>query len=82
MQLGTTRNYIAIEEKLLGFVLVYESACTELHGRCSFVKRIDPFCVINRHERVLQLDCHSVCPHCKQLDTFEFYAGFKLNAEG
>ena len=71
-QLGTTRNYIAVEEKFLGFVLVYELACTELHGSGSFVKRVDPFCAINRHDCVLQLGCHSVCPHCKHLDTFEF----------
>ena len=30
VQLGTTRNYIAVEEKLWGFVLVYELACTKL----------------------------------------------------
>ena len=48
MQLGTTRNYIAVEEKFLGFVLVYELACTELHGSGSFVKRVNPFCAINR----------------------------------
>ena len=72
VQLGTTRNYIAVEEKFLGFVLVYELACTELHGSSCFVKRIDPFCAINRHDCVLQLGCHSVCPHCKHLDTFEF----------
>ena len=72
VQLGATRNYIAVEEKFLGFVLVYELACTELHGSGSFVKRVDPFCAINRHDCVLQLGCHSVCPHCKHLDTFEF----------
>ena len=72
VQLGTTRNYIAVEEKFLGFVLVYELACTELHGSGSFVKRVDPFCALNRHDCVLQLGCHSVCPHCKHLDTFEF----------
>ena len=72
VQLGTTRNDIAVEEKFLGFVLVYELACTELHGSGSFVKRVDPFCAINRHDCVLQLGCHSVCPHCKHLDTFEF----------
>ena len=72
VQLGTTRNYIAVEEKFLSFVLVYELACTELHGSGSFVKRIDPFCAINRHDCVLQLGRHSVCPHCKHLDTFEF----------
>ena len=44
---------IACEEKFLGFVLVYELACTELHGRDSFVKRIDPFSAINRHDCVL-----------------------------
>ena len=31
VQLGTTRNYITVEEKFLDFVLVYELACTELH---------------------------------------------------
>ena len=72
VQLGTTRNYIAVEEKFLGFVLVYELARTEWHGSGSFVKRVDPFCAINRHDCVLQLGCHSVCPHCKHLDTFEF----------
>ena len=45
MQLGTTRNYIAVEEKFLGFVLVYELVCTELHGSGSFVKRVDPLCM-------------------------------------
>ena len=75
VQLGTTRNYIAVEEKLLGFVLVYELACTELCGSGIFVKRVDPFCVINRHDCVLrqQLGYHSVCPHCKHLDIFEFF---------
>ena len=53
VQLGTTRNYIAVEEKFLGFVLVYELACIELHRSGSFVKRIDPFCAINRHDCVL-----------------------------
>ena len=48
VQLGTTRNDIAVEEKFLGFVLVYELACTELHESGSFVKRGDPFCAINR----------------------------------
>ena len=43
VQLGTTRSYIVVEEKFLGFVLVYELACTELHGSGSFVKRVDPF---------------------------------------
>ena len=72
VKLGTTRNYIAVEEKFLGFVLVYELVCTELHGSGSFVKRVDPFCAINRHDCLLRLGCHSVCPHCKHLDTFEF----------
>ena len=72
VQLGTTRNYTAVDEKFLGFVLVYELACAKLHESGSFVKRIDPFCAINRHDCVLQLGCHSVCPHCKHLDTFEF----------
>ena len=43
VQLGTKRNYKAVEEKLLGFVLVYKLACTELHGSDSFVKRCIPF---------------------------------------
>ena len=72
VQLGTTRNYIAVEEKFLRFVLVYELACTELHGSGSVVKRIDPFCAVNRHDWDLQLGFSSVCPHCKHLDTFEF----------
>ena len=72
VQLGITRNYIAVEEKFLGFVLVYELACAEFHGSGSFVRRIDPFCAINRQDCVLQLGCSSVCPHCKYLDTFEF----------
>ena len=33
VQLGTTRNYIAVGEKLLGFVLVCELACTELQEK-------------------------------------------------
>ena len=60
VQLGTTRNYIAVEEKFLGFVLVHELACTELHGSGSFVKREDRFCAINRQDCVLELGCHSV----------------------
>ena len=40
-------NSVAVEEKFLGFVLVYELACTELHGSGSFVKRVNPFCAIN-----------------------------------
>ena len=51
VQLGTTRNYIAVEEKFLGFALVYELPCTELHESGSFLKRVDPFCAINRHEK-------------------------------
>ena len=31
VQRGTKRNYKVVEEKLLGFVLVYKLACTELH---------------------------------------------------
>ena len=60
MQLGTTRNDIAVEEKFLGFVLVYELACTELHGSGSFVKRVDPFCAINRHDLVAIRFAHTV----------------------
>ena len=43
-----------------------------LRGYMLLVIRIDPFCAINRHYCVLQLDCHTVCPHCKHSDTFEF----------
>ena len=71
VQLGTTRNYIAVKEQFLGFVLVYELACTELHGSSSFVKCVDPFCAINQQDCVLQLGCHSVA-NTKHLDTFEF----------
>ena len=46
VQLGTTSNYIAVKEQFLGFVLVYELTCTELHGSSSFVKCVDPFCAI------------------------------------
>ena len=45
VQLGTKRNFKAVEEKLLGFVLVYKLACTELHGSDSFVKCVSRFCV-------------------------------------
>ena len=45
VQLGTKRNYKVVEEKLLGFVLVYELACTELHGSDSFDKCVSRFCV-------------------------------------
>ena len=45
MQLGTKRNYKVAEEKLLGFVLAYKLACTELHGSDSFVKCVSRFCV-------------------------------------
>ena len=41
-------NSVAVEEKFLGSVLVYELARTELHGSGSFVKRVNPFCAINR----------------------------------
>ena len=33
MQLGTKRNYKEVEEKLLGFVLVYKFACTDRVAR-------------------------------------------------
>ena len=39
------KNYKLVEEKLLGFVLVYTLACTELHGSDSFVKCVSRFCV-------------------------------------
>ena len=55
VQLVTTRSYMAVEEKLLGFVLVYELAYTELHGSGSFVKRVDPVC--DTIDCVLQLRC-------------------------
>ena len=45
VQLGTKINYKVVEEKLLGFVLVYKLACTELHGSDSFVKCVSRFCV-------------------------------------
>ena len=45
MQLGTKRDYKAVEEKLLGFVVVYKLACTELHGSDSLVKCVSGFCV-------------------------------------
>ena len=45
VQLGTKRNYKVVEEKLLGFVLVYKLACTELHGSDSFVKCVSRFWV-------------------------------------
>ena len=44
MQLGTKRNYKVVEERLLGFVLVYELVCTELYGSDSFVKCVSRFC--------------------------------------
>ena len=47
MQLGTKRNYKVVDEKLLGFVLVNELACTELHGSDSFIKCVSRFCVKN-----------------------------------
>ena len=43
MQLGTKRNYKVVEETFLGFVLVYELACSELHGSDSFVKCVSRF---------------------------------------
>ena len=71
VQLGTTRNYISAEETFLGFVLVYELACTKLHG--SFVKRMDPFCAVNQQDCVLRFGCHSVAHTVNIiLDTFEF----------
>ena len=55
-RIGTTRNKMSMEEKFLGFVLVYKSACTELYGSVRFVKRLNLFWAINRHDWVLQLD--------------------------
>ena len=34
-----------MEEKLLGFVLVYKLACTELHESDSFIECVSRFCV-------------------------------------
>ena len=45
LSLRTKGNYKVVEEKLLGFVLVYKLACTELHGSDSFVKCVSRFCV-------------------------------------
>ena len=45
MQLGTKRNCKAVEEKLLGFVLGYKLAFSELHGSEGFVKCVSRFCV-------------------------------------
>ena len=45
VQLGTKGHYKVVEEKLLGFVLVYKLACSELHGSDSFVKCVSRFCV-------------------------------------
>ena len=44
--LGTKRNYKAVEEKLLAFVLVNKLNYTEWHGSDSFVERVFRFCVI------------------------------------
>ena len=66
-RIGTTRNKMSMEEKFLGFVLVYKSACTELYGSVRFVKRLNLFWAINRHDWVLQLDQSSVCRHCQHL---------------
>ena len=59
MQLSTTRYYIAVEEKFLGFVLIDKLACTELHGSGSFVKHIDPFCATNRHDLTAIRSAHT-----------------------
>ena len=48
-----TRIYIAVEEKLLGFVLV--SKWHKLYGSSSFLKRMDPFCA--EFQWIVQLDC-------------------------
>ena len=48
VQLGTKRNYKVVEEKLLGFVLVYKLACAELHGSDSFAECVSRFCVKTR----------------------------------
>ena len=71
VQLGTTRNYIAVKEEFLGFVLVYELVCTEMHGSGSFVKRVDPFCAVNRHDWF----CSTAW-----LTPLNFFAWFNLNA--
>ena len=67
VQLSTKRNSV---RKILGLCLGI--GLTELHGSGSFVKHIDPSCAINQQDCVLQFGCHSVCPQCKLLDTFEF----------
>ena len=50
--------YKVVEEKLLGFVLVYKLACTELHGSDSFVKCVSRFCVKIRRWSIT-MDCWS-----------------------
>ena len=57
VQLGTKRNHKVVEEKLLGFVLVYKLSCTELHGSDSFDKCVSRFCVI------CDFDCELVRSH-------------------
>ena len=44
VHIGTTGNCKIVKEKLLGFVMVYKLACTEVHGSDSCVKRLDRFC--------------------------------------
>ena len=44
VHIGTTGNCKIVKEKLLGFVMVYKLACTEVHGSNSCIKRVDRFC--------------------------------------
>ena len=60
VQLGTTTNYITVEEKFLDFVLVYELACTELHELY-----IDTIVFSS-------LAAIRICPRCNHLQIFEF----------
>ena len=44
VHIGTTGNCKIVKEKLLGFVMVYKLACTEVHGSDSCIKSVDCFC--------------------------------------
>ena len=44
VHIGTTGNCKIVKEKLLGFVMVYKLACTEVHGSDSCIKHVDRFC--------------------------------------
>ena len=61
MQLGTKMNYKVVEEKLLGFDLVYKLACTELPGSDSFVKFVSRRAysgVLQRHPKCFVVSYH------------------------